>query len=79
MTIGYSMAYEEEQARIYAGMSTTEYDGLPGTPMWLDSENGQSRSKCHIIILYRMSHAIPAASNDAQGREMERKANRPHH
>jgi hypothetical protein len=72
------MAYEEEQARIFASMSTIEYDALPGTPMWIDPNKG-SRSKCHIIMLYRMSNAIPAALNDAQGREMERQSRRPHH
>lgn len=71
--ITYSAAYEQEQSRIYAGMSIAEYDVLPGTPEWIDPAKG-GRSKAHILMLYRMSNAIPASASDAQAREMERKA-----
>lgn len=70
--ITYSVQYDYEQARIYAGMSITEWDALPGTRQWIPDSGG--RCKCDLIILYRMSQFIPAAANDAQGREMERKA-----
>lgn len=70
------MAYEEEQARIYAGMSITEYDALPGTPQWIDPEKG-GRSKSDLVMLYRMSNYIPAVAHDAAAREMERKAKQP--
>jgi len=54
-------------------MSIAEFDALPGTPEWtIDNE----RSKAHILVLYRMSNAIPAAVNDAQAREVERKSRR---
>lgn len=74
-TITYTLAYEEEQARIYSGMSTSEYDSLPGTPMWINPAIG-GRSKCHILVLFRMSNTIPAVANDAASREMERDAKR---
>ena len=69
------MEYECESARIHAGMSIAEWDALPGTRQWLDPETG-GRSKCDLLILYRMSNFIPAASNDAQAREVERKSRR---
>jgi len=54
-------------------MSPSEWDELPGTPQWIDPETG-GRSKSHIVILFRMSNLIPSAAQDAQAREMERKA-----
>jgi hypothetical protein len=72
-TITYTLDYEQEQARIYAGMSIAEWDVLPGTQMWIDPEQG-GRSKCDLIVLYRMSNEIPAAANDAQIRKQERDA-----
>lgn len=69
--VQYSPVYEYERARVFAGMSIAEWDALPGTPLWA---NG-GRSKCDLIMLYRMSNDIPSAINDAQSREMERKAN----
>lgn len=77
-SITYSMAYEQEQSRIYAGMSIAEYDDLPGSPEWIDPARG-GRSKAHILMLYRMSNSIPAAANDAQAREAERNAKRRGH
>jgi len=75
-TITYSMEYECEMARIHAGVSITEWDALPGTRQWLSDAGG--RCKCDLLILYRMANFIPAAANDAQARETERKArNRP--
>ena len=72
-TITYTLAYEEEQARIYAGMSIAEYDVLPGTPMWIDPNKG-NHSKCHILVLFRMSNMIPAVASDASSREIERQS-----
>jgi hypothetical protein len=66
------MEYEYESARVYAGISISEWEMLPGTRLWLPESGG--RCKCDIIILYRMSNFIPAAGNDAQAREMERKS-----
>lgn len=52
-------------------MSIQEFDTMPASPEWaLENE----RTKAHILVLYRMSNSIPAAINDAQSREIERKA-----
>lgn len=77
-TISFTLAYEEEQARIYAGMSTAEYDGLPGTPMWVDPESG-GRCKSDVLILYRMQQYIPAVANDAHAQQLERDSKRRGH
>lgn len=70
-SVHYKDSYELEQARIYAGMSVTEFDQLPGTPEWITTGE---RSKAHILVLYRMSNSITAAITDAQNREIERKS-----
>jgi len=74
-SISYALEYECESARIYAGISIAEWTLMPGTRQWLPETDG--RCKCDILILYRMSNFIPAAANDAQAREMERKSRRP--
>lgn len=74
-TITYTMAYELEQARLYAGMTIAEFDALPGSPMWCTESTGW-RSKCHILLLYRMSKVIPAVAEDASAKEMERNRGR---
>lgn len=74
-TIIYSATYEAEQARLYAGVSITEWDALPGTPAWIDPETG-GRSKSDLIMLWRISQWIPAAAQDAAAREYERQAKR---
>lgn len=73
-SIAYTLEYEMEQARIYAGLPIAEWDALPGTPDWIDPER-PSRTKSHMLILYRMNNAIPAAAQDAQIRKQERDAN----
>jgi hypothetical protein len=69
--ITYTLEYECEAARIYAGIPIAEWDAMPGTRLWL--ANG-GRSKCDIVVLFRMSNFIPSAANDAQAREIERKS-----
>lgn len=54
-------------------MSIAEYDALPGTPEWIDLEKG-GRSKAHILVLYRMSNSVPAASQDAAARKLDRES-----
>ena len=76
-TITYTMTFEEEQTRLYAGLSIMEWDALPGTQQWIDPEQG-GRSKCDLIMLYRMNNWIPAAAQDASARQMERDAKRRH-
>jgi hypothetical protein len=64
-----TLEFEEEQARIAAGLTMEAYGALPGIPVWCGAGE---RSKAHILIWYRMSQRIPAAANDAQARKMER-------
>jgi hypothetical protein len=71
--ITYSITYELECARVYAGIPLLEWERMPGTRAWLVEE---SRCKCDILILFRMSQFIPAAVSDAQAREVERKSKR---
>lgn len=75
-SIHFTLAYEQEQARIYAGLSSEEYNDLPGVPMWINPER-PTLSKSHVLVLYRMSNRISAAAQDAQARKMERDARRP--
>lgn len=71
--ITYTMAYEEEQSRLYGGLSIAEWDALPGTQLWIQPEIG-GRCKCDMIMLYRMNNWIPAAAQDAAARQAEREA-----
>lgn len=64
------MAFEEEQARLYAGISILEWDDLPGTRVWLLNDEG--RAKADLIMLYRMNNWIPAAAQDMAARDIER-------
>lgn len=71
--ITYSLAFEEEQARISEGLSFEDYEVLPGTPRWI-LEDGPQRSKCHVLMRYRISLQIPAVSNEAQEQERKRQS-----
>jgi hypothetical protein len=51
---------------------------MPGTPMWCTETTGW-RSKCHILILWRMSKTIPAVADDAASKEMERNSRMGRH
>ncbi len=62
--ISYSLSMEEQLARVWAGMSDAEYQALPGAPRWVDHETG-TRSKCEVVMLYRMNSRIAAVSEDA--------------
>ena len=72
-TITYTLAYELEQARLFAGLTMKEFDLMPGTPEWCTAQTGW-RSKCHILTLYRMSNNIPAVAQDAAAKDMERQS-----
>ena len=78
-SISYTIGYELEQARLYAGLTAAEFDAMPGTPEWCTEMTGW-RSKCHILMLWRMSNTIPAVMQDASIKDMERqsKMRRPH-
>ena len=71
-SIGYSLEYEIYQAWSHSNLTLSEFDALPGSPIWL--EVGQPLSKCHVLMAYRMNRWIEAAGNEAQRRESERKA-----
>lgn len=76
-SITYTIAYELEQARLFAGITAGEFDVMPGVPEWCTDATGW-RSKCHILILYRMSNSIPAVAQDASNRETERQSKMRH-
>lgn len=66
-TISYDLKFEEQEARVAAGLGMDEYNRLPGTPMWA---HGNDLSKCHIIVWYRYSRRIQAIPQDIQTRKM---------
>lgn len=72
-TITYSLDYELEQARLFAGLTASEFDKMPGSPEWCNEQSGW-RSKAHILVLYRMHNNIPAVAQDAANKEMERQS-----
>jgi hypothetical protein len=72
------MAYELEQARLYAGLTASEFDAMPGSPEWCTESTGW-RSKCHILLLFRMSKTIPAVAEDAANKEAERNSKMRRH
>ena len=71
--ITYTLAFEEEQARISEGLSYEDYEALPGTSRWI-TDTGLQRSKCHVLMRYRISLQIPAVAQDAQHKEQQRQA-----
>lgn len=77
-SITYTINYELEQARLFAGLTAAEFDATPGSPEWCTEVTGW-RSKCHILMLYRMSNAIPAVANDAAAKDMERQSKSRRH
>lgn len=69
--IGYSLEYELMQAWVASPLSLDEFNALPGSPIWMLP--GQTLSKCHILMAYRMNKWIEAAGSEAQMREYDRK------
>ena len=69
--ITYSLAFQEQEARIAAGISGEDWLKMPGTPQWCTLETGYSKS--HILIWHRMSLKIPAAQQDAAMQKLKRK------
>lgn len=60
--------YEEQEARVKAGLSVAEYDGLPGDPCWI-TEHTPQLSKAHVIAYARMSAHIQAVFAEAERRK----------
>lgn len=72
VSIRYSVLYEQHDARQTAGLSLEEYNRLPGTPLWMGTDDPWSKS--HVIAWARYNQLIPAVQGDAQNREMERRS-----
>lgn len=70
-----SLEFEQQQARVKAGLSVAEYEQLPGTPQWA-RRRGLSTSKCHVIMWYRQERRLQIVGDDIQAREMERQTRR---
>ena len=63
VAIRYSIEFEEQEARIFAGMSLQEFNRMPGTPEWCDDMN--PLSKADVVVLYRMHGLIGAVQEHA--------------
>ncbi len=68
--ITYSLAYELEQARLYAGIPFQEWVDMPGSPVWC---RGNQQSKAEILVLYRMQNYIRAVAEDATTKKKARR------
>lgn len=58
MVIHSMLAFEEQEARIFAGLSVMEYDSLPGVGEWCNAD--QPISKAEILVLYRLHNQVLA-------------------
>jgi hypothetical protein len=61
--VASSIALEEEMARVWAGLSISEYEALVGNPDWVNPFK-PSRSKADIVAAYRMANLMEAIQND---------------
>lgn len=68
--IGYNIAFELQEARVAAGISISEFDAMPGIPMWMKPTD--SMSKCHLLVWFRKHRLVEAAQNSAQIRESKK-------
>lgn len=57
---------EEENARIYCGLTIDQYENLSGTSYWSDENEtiGVYESKCDVLVYYRSQKLIEAILND---------------
>lgn len=51
-TIEYTLDFEEQEARVYAGLSLVEYEQMPGNMEWCTPD--QPMSKAELIVLRRL-------------------------
>lgn len=65
--IAYNLAFEFIEAWVCAGMTLSEFEAMPGTPMWLRLD--QTLSKCHLLVWYRKHNRIKAVSDSANIRK----------
>lgn len=68
MNVVHRGVYEEQDARVKAGLSVAEYDSLPGDPQWIAEDTPQI-SKAHVIAYARMSARITAVFMEAERRK----------
>lgn len=68
MNVVHRGVYEEQDARVKAGLSITEYDSLVGDPVWITEDTPQV-SKAHVIAYARMSGRIQAVFAEAERRK----------
>lgn len=64
LTIDYTLDFEEQQARVFAGLGLEEYMRLPGAPRWRGNEHMLSKSE--VLVLYRMNRRIDAVIEDVR-------------
>lgn len=54
--ITMEMEFEEQEARIFAGLTLQEYDQLPGGSRWCDAKHPMSKSQ--IVAMYQLHKLI---------------------
>lgn len=70
ITISFDALFEEQEARVYSGLSVAEYDKLAGDPQYATED--QPVSKAQIIALYRLHKIINAIVANEQSKKRRR-------
>lgn len=73
VSMNYSLAFEEMEARAAYGIPEHEYNQLPGNPLWI-TDGGIS--KAHVVMWYRKHQRLNAVPYDVQAREMKKNRKR---
>lgn len=60
--ISYALEFEEQEARVHAGLSIVEYNELPGDPIWCNEQ--YPISKAEILVSYRLHYQIKAVQDE---------------
>lgn len=61
--VKWSLPYEMEMARIGGNISISDWNAMPGTPLWL--HGAWSVSKCHILIEHQLSSKLDRVVTEA--------------
>lgn len=66
---------EQEQARMYCGLTHEQYDNLVGTHYWASDENaiGIYECKSDVLVYYRAQKLIEAIINDLNMKDIKNK------
>lgn len=72
VNVTYSMAFEEQEARVLMGLTLAEYHALPGVPEWVDPDN-PTLSKADVVAFYRLHSRIGVVQEDAAAKKAKRK------